>query len=65
MPNLNISIVRGDADKPVIPDLMQVLCRGAPELIRRRMCLRVRDLVAGIAIGRQAEFVCDPLAEMT
>ena len=53
--HLGIAVVGYGSDEPVVPHLMSMVGRASPTLMNGGMCLRVMNLIAGIAVGGQAK----------
>lgn len=65
LPDLHISIVRYRRHQTIIAYLVRVVRRRAPLLVNRKHGFRLRELMAGVAIRREAELIGDPLAKFT
>ncbi len=64
LPYLNVPVVGAGRHQPVVSHLMRVIGRGTEHRVGGCSCCGIVDLVAGVAVGRQTEFVLDPFAEV-
>src|ERR1700761_1913320 len=65
LPHLHMSVVGNDSNKTIVADLMDVIGLRAPCLVDGQHSFGIRGLVAGVAIGRQAEAIADPASKVS